>query len=284
MQKIFGFFIGIFLFAQFDASAFLMTSDDQNVCYFIESPTNLQAVFEIGAYTCADGYYLPQNQEGCVPCPTGHNCNHGEQTYTFNENKSQGIIYNSFLTDDMDYGCDELLLFPKNGTTNIHAVFEPVSRECSAGYYLPKNVDECTECLNDSWCPGGTYTFSETEDKGKNPCPDAHPFAPRGMWLESQCGRKFHVANGVYHDVLYLHQQPANPTEHKFKILYSGNDTPYFVNAVLRDMTPGAAFPKMSAAAGHGFHAMIKDTVNGVEVEREYLFCDDSVPECRNNQ
>ena len=155
---------------------------------------------------------------------------------------------------------------------------------CDRGYYLPLNGGACTECLNNSWCPGGKYIFNATNNQGINSCPVEHPHAPKGMWLASQCGRRFHMSDGTYHDILYLHQQPANPTLHGFKIIYGENNTLYSANAVLKDTTPGATVPKVSAGATHAFHAMIKDVVDGVEVEREYLFCDDSVPECRNNQ
>ena len=44
-----------------------------------------------------------------------------------------------------------------------------------------------------------------------------------------------------------------------------------------------AFFPKVSAGATEGLHVMIRDVINGIDAEREYLICDDSVPECRNN-
>ena len=88
------------------------------------------------------------------------------------------------------------------------------------------------------------------------------------MWLASQCGRKLHVGE----DILYMHQQPAHPTIHR---LYIGHPNGiYSANAVQLDMNSNT-FPKMSEGMSKGFHVTIDNV--------EYLICDDSVPECRND-
>ena len=46
------------------------------------------ARFTINEYDCAAGYYVPANNDGCVPCPADSYCPGG--TYTFNETLSQG--------------------------------------------------------------------------------------------------------------------------------------------------------------------------------------------------
>ena len=50
---------------------------------------SFSAIFEPIAYTCAPGYYLPADTEGCVICPANNKCIGG--TYTFNETTNQGI-------------------------------------------------------------------------------------------------------------------------------------------------------------------------------------------------
>ena len=247
------------------------TENIPNQCGVINN--NLLAVFTINQYSCSSGEFLPAYSLGCESCPDDFTCPGG--TYTFNENIHQGTVKSStYITHNMTNMC------AANAPHELSAVFTPNVHTCSAGYYLPAGIDRCVKCLNDSYCPGGTYTFNETTTQGITACPSAHPYAPQGMWLASQCGRKLHIGE----EVLYMHQSPANPTLHSLNVLYSLNNTQYSANAVLRDMTPGAPFPKVSAGASKGLHILIHETLNGVEGDYEYLICDDSVPECRNEQ
>ena len=140
----------------------------------------------------------------------------------------------------------------------LEAVFAPRQIECTSGYYLLANHVECTRCPNDNYCPGGTYTFNETEPQAISHCPDAHPFAPGGMWLESQCGRKLHVGD----DVLYLHSAPAVPTVKRLYVRF--NDVVYSANATKKEFAPAT----MSERATRALHVLI----DGVE----YLIHDDS--------
>ncbi len=227
------------------------------------------AEFEPISYTCSSGTYLPAGAISCQACPNTHTCNGG--TFSFDANHTQGLSYGDVLVTDAIGSCSSAF------TQNYSAVFEPITYVCPAGYYLPAGEDwvndteGCRTCLNDNYCAGGTYTFNETTAQGITPCPSVHPFAPAGMWQQSQCGRKLHIAD----DVLYMPQQQANPTVHQLHISY--NDVTYSANAVLRDMTPGADFPKVSAGATKGLHIKIHETINGIEDDYEYLICDDSV-------
>lgn len=163
------------------------------------------------------------------------------------------------------------------GAQPLYAKWTPITYECLAGQYLPKgsgwtnNYEDygCTQCPTDSYCPpsSGSYTIQDNLDQGLNSCPVDNPYAPAGMWNANQCGRKLHVGD----EVLYLHQSPANPTDHTFKISYNNNT--YSANTVQRD-TNSNTFPKMSAGATKGLHI----TIGGVE----YLVCDDST--CPNTQ
>ena len=140
----------------------LITTNTPNYCDSIEIVPSLRAVFEPNEYTCSTGYYLPANHAGCEPCPSEHTCSGG--TFAFDENNSQGISYNPTITSGYNYGCDQNVIW------GFHTVFEPNSHECSSGYYLPANVDECTQCPAGNYCVGGTYSFNETINQGTEPC------------------------------------------------------------------------------------------------------------------
>ena len=203
-------------------------------------------------YTCTPGEYLPANTLGCKPCPNDFTCHGG--TFDFNPDSLQGINVFNPTGDTMNNMC------AYNIPDRFFAAYEPNVHECAHGEYLPANVDGCTPCLNDNYCPGGTYTFNETVTQGIAPCPDAHPFAPGGMWLESQCGRKMHVGD----DVLYVHQSPADVNEHRLHVRFG--DVIYSANATPVNNTTN---PKMSEKAERSLHVMI----DGVE----YVVHDDSV-------
>ena len=51
--------------------------------------------------------------------------------------------------------------------------------DCTAGYYLPANVNECAICPINSVCVGGNYPLSETIDQGIQSCANG-TFAPTG--------------------------------------------------------------------------------------------------------
>ena len=79
-------------------------------------------------------------------------------------------------------------------------IYEDIIYTCERGYYLPRTSETCVICPANHFCPGGEYTYSETDDVGINACPDGAS-APTGMWDASQCsGAKLHLGK----DVLYL--------------------------------------------------------------------------------
>ena len=259
------------LFLIIPTSAFadeLILSNVSNGCSSVfNQDVAFTPVFIRNQYQCNSGYYVPANNDGCVICPDVYDCNGGN--FTFNEDIDQGNKFKIQVTENIRNGCKTDFLKTLNNVSNITATFTPNVHNCSAGYYLPANIDECRKCLNDHYCPGGQLTFNETTPQGIVECPSNHPFAPAGMWQQSQCGRKLHVGD----DILYMHQSPAHPTIHR---LYIGHPNGiYSANAVQRDMNSNT-FPKMSEGMSKGFHVTIDNV--------EYLICDDSVPECRNDQ
>ena len=244
----------------------LLMSNVPNGCSSgLNTDTYLLATFTPNQYQCNAGYYVPANNDGCVICPDVYDCNGGN--FTFNEEYDQGNKFKVQVTENIRNGCKEDFLRAYNNIANITATFTPNVHNCSAGYYLPANIDECTKCLNDHYCPGGQLTFNETTPQGIEPCPSAHPFAPAGMWQQSQCGRKLRFGNYF----IYMHQSPANPTEHRLYTIVNG--TIYSANATPKQN--GVADPKMSAGMERSLHIIL----NGVE----YLICDDSISECRND-
>ena len=210
------------------------------------------AIYRINTYDCPSGYYLPANTLGCKPCPSGFNCPGG--TFQFNPDMFQGLSFTENITTTMNNVC------AANFPTDISAIYKPNKHDCATGFYMPANTDGCIECPENNYCAGGTYTFNETVTQGILPCPETHPYAPVGMWLESQCGRKLYV-DGEY---LYLHQSPAVPAEHRLYVRV--NETVYSANATPIDSNPNI---KMSANNQHSLHVKI----DGIE----YLIHDDSV-------
>ena len=222
----------------------LITTNTSNYCDNIEMAPSLQAVFEPNEYTCASGYYLPANHDGCEPCPTEHTCSGG--TFTFDENNSQGISYNPTITSGYNYGCDQNVIW------GFHTVFEPNSHDCLSGYYLPANIDECTICPANSACIGGTYSFNETTDQGIQSCANG-TFAPTGSAV---CyPHILHVGDSK----VYLKSTKQTTPSLNIKI---GNDVFYANMTTTRT--------RMSKDSSHYLHVKTADNIH-------YYVCDDTI-------
>ena len=48
----------------------------------------------------------------------------------------------------------------------MYAIFTPNVHTCSAGYFLPANIDGCRPCPNGYVCNGGTFSFNERQSQG----------------------------------------------------------------------------------------------------------------------
>ena len=119
-------------------------------------------LYEIDAYTCSSGQYLPANIDGCRACPTGFTCNGG--TFEFNPDIFQGLNVFSMSGVQMNNVC------AANFPDKLYLEYEPNSHTCSLGYYLPAGVDVCTPCPTGGNCSGGTFTFNETTNQGVDSC------------------------------------------------------------------------------------------------------------------
>jgi hypothetical protein len=229
------------------AWANLITNSVTNGCVSetlgITDTVSVQAVFMPKNVTCSTGQYLPVNHLSCEQCPSEATCTPG--THSFSETKSRGIVYNDVILYDKPYGCAQNLLgFDSNAA--FEAIFTPMNIICKPGYYLSANNVECTQCPENNYCVGDTYTFNETMTQGITACPDGM-FAPVGSW---ECyERVLHVGESVvylkshkvtepslhvkYDDSVYYANMTTVPTvmnrdsTHFLKIKY--NSTEYYV-------------------------------------------------------
>ena len=193
-----------------------------------------RAEFEPIVYNCGVNQFLPAGAISCEECPVNHTCLGG--TYTFNATQTQGLDDGDILVVDAIGSC------VKNFNKSYSAIFEPITYTCTPGYYLPANMDACTQCPQNNKCVGGTYTFNETTDQGIEACANPTPFAPAGsticyphvlhigddvVYLKSTKLTTPSLNVGMDGDVFYANMTtvptPMNAnTEHYLKIEYDG--------------------------------------------------------------
>ena len=185
------------LFLIIPVSAFagdLIMSNVPNGCSnSLNTDTALIATFTPHQYQCSSGYYVPANNDGCVVCPDVYDCNGGN--FTFNEEYDQGNKFKVQVSENIRNGCKEDFLRAYNNIANITATFTPNVHNCSVGYYLPANIDGCRQCLANSYCAGGTYSFNETINQGIVSCPESHPISLAGSSSINQCKKTLNWYN-----------------------------------------------------------------------------------------
>ena len=72
--------------------------------------------------------------------------------------------------------------------TTVYANWTPKIVKCEPGYYLPSGTIVCKECdERNKYCPGDYYEYSETNESGKEKCPDDYPFADMGAVSVDDC-------------------------------------------------------------------------------------------------
>jgi len=226
---------GVILFIIFTTqSVFADMTCDTNI-------NKYYAKYTINTYTCSAGQYLPANTLGCVACLADFNCPGG--TFDFNPDYFQGLNFNHAPSTQMNNVC------AGNFPPRLVATYTPNSHTCSVGYYLPANVDACTQCPSGSACVGGTYSFNETFDQGIVTCNGT--YSPTGSAVCYQ--HILHVGN----DVIYLRSEKLTTPSLNIKI---GNDTFY------ANMTTTSTY--MNKDSTHYLHIQYADT--------DYYVCDDT--------
>ena len=77
----------------------------------------LYATFTPKTVVCDDNEFLPANSLTCQQCPSGYTCNGG--TFTFNEQKNQGIDLTQKITNGGNNVC------ASNFPSELYATFRP---------------------------------------------------------------------------------------------------------------------------------------------------------------
>ena len=210
----------------------------------------ISAIFELNQHTCAPGYFLPANYDGCVSCPADATCTGG--TFTFNERIAQGVVYNQTIAHNISYGCAEISPL---GAYTV-AIFTPNVRVCSPGYYMPANTDGCVACPVNSYCPGGTFTFNETLTQGIDTCPTG-TVAPSGMWELEQCGRTLHLGTNT----LYL--RTSKKTSPALSFDFDGDGVAdLYANVTTDDTVMNRdSLQKLKIKIGNTIYSVYDDTV-----------------------
>lgn len=114
-----------------------------------------------------------------------------------------------------------------SGSVDAIAEYIDSSNICNRGEYLPHGSENCVVCPENSYCPGGEYTYSEDTDNGITPC-TAGLFSPAGMWESAQCGHILHV--GEY--VVYLRSTPGTTNALGFQF----DDGVFYANMTATDV------------------------------------------------
>lgn len=137
-------------------------------------------------------------------------------------------------------------------------VYEDTIYTCERGYYLPMGMEVCAICPENSYCPGGEYTYSETDDAGINPCPDGS-VAPVGMWDVVQCGRKLYIKD------VYIYLRRAQQTTPSLHIDVDGDGTAdYFANATTYDVAMNKNTDhRLNVKMGDVVYSVYDDTIDG---------------------
>ena len=111
------------------------------------------AKYEPMQITCSSGQYLPANSVNCSSCPNEATCTPG--TYSFNETRNQGIVYNNPFQQNKTSGCAQDLLGIESNV-KIVAKYEPNTINLR-WYSVGDTVFETSQCTY-----GDTITLPAT--------------------------------------------------------------------------------------------------------------------------
>ena len=137
-----------------------------------------------------------------------------------------------------------------------HVACQSNAITCNVGQYVPKLWNSCTTCLENSYCPGGTFSFNGITSQGTTACA-AGLYAPAGMWESAQCGRILHIGN----EVVYL--RASKITDHALHVDVDHDGVAdYFGNMTTADVVMHAGSErKLKIKLGNTIYSVYDDTV-----------------------
>lgn len=145
-----------------------------------------------------------------------------------------------------------------DGSFVMVPVYEDTMYTCERGYFLPMGREVCEICPENSYCSGGEYAFSETDDSGIIPCPDGS-VAPIGMWDVTQCGRILHVNDA------YIYLRRAKQTAPSLHVDVDGDGkADFFANLTPYDVVMNKNTDlRLRVKMGDVVYSVHDDTIDG---------------------
>lgn len=155
-------------------------------CYYLYNGTKIYNK----NVNCSSGQYMPANSNSCAACPANSYCPGG--TYhtgktnrgitacpssypkSASSSSSQNSCYRDCTTSDITYSTAVSGKYYYNNNNQCSAQScqtgaqvsgtqcSLITYECSAGTYLPANSTSCTTCPAGSYCAGGGYLYTNS--------------------------------------------------------------------------------------------------------------------------
>jgi len=126
--------------------------------------------------SCKPGYNLSGDGKSCslktnLSCPAGEYLKAGEDTCSGCPEESYCPGFSNFIYNGSEKGrFDCNFGYTSSPRSSSSSQCYAKSIFCSAGKYLPQNSLNCSSCTFNSYCIGGTYSYSETTEQGKMLC------------------------------------------------------------------------------------------------------------------
>ncbi len=126
------------------------------------------------SYSLKINYYFKLYDKVALTIDNGDNSeitwiDYGTDVEEIEEPTKEGYTLEGWYTDpnfenkvdDKTKIVDNITYYPK---------WEPKKITCEAGKYLPNSSENCTECPEGNYCPGGEYNYNTDTDQGKEEC------------------------------------------------------------------------------------------------------------------
>ena len=126
--------------------------------------------------SCKPGYNLSGDGKSCslktnLSCPAGEYLKAGEDTCSGCPEESYCPGFSNFIYNGSEKGrFDCNFGYTSSPRSSSSSQCYAKSIFCSAGKCLPQNSLNCSSCTFNSYCIGGTYSYSETTEQGKMLC------------------------------------------------------------------------------------------------------------------